>query len=606
LKPFPGDRLAILTNGGGIGVLAVDRLADYGGTLANVSPATMQRLDAALPPIWSRANPVDIAGDADASRYAAAFEALLADPENDAILVMNVPTALASAEDAARSVAAVAQANLNKMIRPKPVFSVWVGNSGPASRILEAAGIPDHTTETDAVRSFMHLVHYRQGIEALMATPPSLPQDFKPDVAAARAVVEDAVQGGRTWLDPIEITRLLGAYSIPLAPALLARTPDEAAAVAAPLLAGGATVVAKILSPDIVHKSEVGGVRLNLTSEVAVRDAVADILARARAAKSEARITGVTIHPMILRPKARELIAGIADDPTFGPIIVFGRGGTAVEVIDDKALALPPLDLTLARELIARTRVARILKAYRDVPAADENAVALMLVKLAQLAADLPEVRELDLNPVLVDKDGIIAVDARVAVAPSQKTVHAGHPRFAIRPYPKEWERRVALRDGTAIFVRPVRPEDEPLFESFFAEVTAQDLRLRFFAPIKEFGHAFVARLTQIDYARAMAFIAIEEASGRMLGSVRLHADANYDSGEYAILVRSDLKGKGLGWLLMQMIIDYARAEGLKTIEGQVLSENTTMLAMCQEFGFDISPDPHERETCFVKLTLTP
>jgi acetyltransferase len=606
LKPFPGNRLAILTNGGGIGVLAVDRLADYGGTLANVSPATMQRLDAALPPIWSRANPVDIAGDADASRYAAAFEALLADPENDAILVMNVPTALASAEDAARSVAAVTQANRNKMIRPKPVFSVWVGNSGPASRILEAAGIPDYTTETDAVRSFMHLVRYRQGIEALMATPPSLPQDFKPDIAAARAVVEDAVQGGRTWLDPIEITRLLGAYSIPLAPALLARTPDEAAAVAAPLLAGGATVVAKILSPDIVHKSEVGGVRLNLTSEVAVRYAVADILARARAAKPEARITGVTIHPMILRPKARELIAGIADDPTFGPIIVFGRGGTAVEVIDDKALALPPLDLTLARELIARTRVARILKAYRDVPAADENAVALMLVKLAQLAADLPEVRELDLNPVLVDKDGIIAVDARVAVAPSQKTVHAGHPRFAIRPYPKEWERRVALRDGTAIFVRPVRPEDEPLFESFFAEVTAQDLRLRFFAPIKEFGHAFVARLTQIDYARAMAFIAIEEASGRMLGSVRLHADANYDSGEYAILVRSDLKGKGLGWLLMQMIIDYARAEGLKTIEGQVLSENTTMLAMCRELGFDISPDPHERETCSVKLTLTP
>ncbi len=337
------------------------------------------------------------------------------------------------------------------------------------------------------------------------------------------------MQAGRTWLDPIEVTRLLAAYSIPVAPALLARDAEEAAAAAAPLLASGSTVVAKILSPDIVHKSEVGGVRLNLTSEGAVREAVADILARAKAARPDARITGVTIHPMILRPKARELIAGIADDPTFGPVVVFGRGGTAVEVIDDKALALPPLDLKLAHELIARTRVSRVLKAYRDVPAADEDAIALVLVKLAQLAADLPEVRELDLNPLLADEQGLIAVDARIAVAPSDATGRGarGHPRFAIRPYPEEWERSLALRDGTGIFVRPVRPEDEPLYGPFFAAVTPQDLRLRFFAPVKEFGHAFIARLTQIDYARAMAFIAIEESTGQMLGVVRLHADAN-------------------------------------------------------------------------------
>jgi acetyltransferase len=311
---------------------------------------------------------------------------------------------------------------------------------------------------------------------------------------------------------------------------------------------------------------------------------------------------------MILRPKARELIAGIADDPTFGPVVVFGCGGTGVEVINDKALALPPLDLTMARELIARTRVARLLKAYRDVPAADENAIALMVVKLAQLAADLPELRELDLNPVLANEEGAIAVDARVAIAPVERTGRGmrGHPRFAIRPYPKEWERRAALRDGTAIFVRPVRPEDEPLYASFFARVTAPDLRLRFFAPVKEFSHVFVARLTQIDYARAMAFIAIEEASGALLGVVRLHANANYDTGEYAILVRSDLKGRGLGWLLMQMIIDYARAEGLQTIEGQVLSENTTMLAMCRELGFGIASDPRDPDTCMVKLAIAP
>jgi acetyltransferase len=606
VRPFPGKRLAILTNGGGIGVLAVDRFADLGGILAALSSATMKKLDAALPLIWSRANPVDIAGDADATRYLAAFEALLEDRENDALLVMNVPTALASADAAARSIAACAQTYRNSVIRPKPIFAVWIGSSDATTPIFEAAGIPSYATESDAVRGFMHLVRYRRALAALMATPPSLAQDFKPDVAAARSVVENAVRRGRTWLDPLESTRLLAAYSIPIAPALLARNGDEAAAAARPFLAEGLGVVAKILSPDIVHKSEVGGVRLNLTSERAVRDAVVDILARAQAVRPDARITGVTIHPMVLRLKARELIAGIADDPTFGPVIVFGRGGTAVEVIGDKALALPPLDLALARELIGRTRVSRVLKAYRDVPAADVDAVALLLVKLAQLAADLPELRELDLNPVLADQNGLIAVDARIAVAPVEAARRGppGHPRFAIRPYPKEWERRTELRDETKILVRPVRPEDEPLYGPFFAAVTQQDLRLRFFAPVKEFGHTFIVRFTQIDYARAMAFIAIEESSGNMLGVVRLHADANYERGEYAILVRSDLKGRGLGYLLMQMIIEYARAEGLKTIEGQVLAENIAMLAMCRELGFSISSDPSDPDTCIVKLAI--
>jgi len=605
VRPFPGNRLAILTNGGGIGVLAVDRVSDLGGTLAGISPETMTRLDAALPPIWSHANPVDIAGDADATRYAAAFEALLEDPHNDAVLVMNVPTALASAEAAAKSIAAV-QTHRNSFIQRKPVFAVWVGSSEATTPIFEAARIPSYATELDAVSGFMHLVHYREALDALMATPPSLPQDFKPDVAAARSVAEDAVRRGNTWLDPIESTRLLTAYSIPIVPALLARNPDAAAAAAEPFLAEGSGVVVKILSPDIVHKSEVGGVRLNLTSERAVRDGAADILARARAVRPDARITGVTIHPMIVRSKARELIAGIADDPTFGPVIVFGRGGTAVEVIGDKALALPPLDLELACELIGRTRVSRVLKAYRDVPAADVDAIALLLVKVAQLAADVPELRELDLNPVLADQDGLIAVDARVAVAPVDRARRglSGHPRFAIRPYPTEWERHAELRDRTKILVRPVRPEDEPLYGPFFAAVTAEDLRLRFFAPVKEFGHTFIARFTQIDYARAMALLAIEEASGRMLGVVRIHADANYEHGEYAILVRSDLKGRGLGYLLMRMIIEYARVEGLKTIEGQVLSENTRMLAMCKELGFSVSPDSHDADTCVVKLVI--
>ena len=299
LRPFTGNRLAILTNGGGIGVLAVDRLADLGGTLAGLSQQTIERLDAVLPPIWSKANPVDIAGDADASRYGIALEELLGDPANDAILVMNVPTALASAVDAAKSVVAVVQRHRSTLVRAKPVFAVWVGGSGSASETFEAAGIPRFATEADAVRGFMHLVRYREGIEALMATPPSLPEEFAPDVVAARRIIKGTVNDGRRWLDPIEVTGLLAAYSIPIAPALLARDGDEAAAAAAPLLADARAVVVKILSPDIVHKSEVGGVRFEFASEAAVRAAAADILERAKAQRPDARITGVTIHPMV-------------------------------------------------------------------------------------------------------------------------------------------------------------------------------------------------------------------------------------------------------------------------------------------------------------------
>ena len=306
-----------------------------------------------------------------------------------------------------------------------------------------------------------------------------------------------------------------------------------------------------------------------------------------------------------MRPKARELIAGIADDPVFGPVVVFGRGGVAVEVIDDKALALPPLDLRLAHEMIGRTRVARILKAYRDVPAADERAVALVLVKLAQLAADLPEVLEVDINPMLADRSGVIAVDARVSVAPSRRLHRGrGHPRFAVLPYPREWERSISLANGKQAFVRPVRPEDEAMFRGFFAKVTADDLRLRFFQAVKDFSHEFIARLTQLDYARQMALAAIDPETGEMLGAVRLVSDANYDRGEYGIMVRSDLTGAGLGWQLMQVMIELADWLGLQVIEGQVLRENTTMLSMCRHLGFKVTPDPDDMTVMVVTLPV--
>ncbi len=605
VRHLGGNRLAILTNGGGIGVLAADRLADFNGTLAELSPATRSALDRVLPPTWSKSNPVDIIGDADEARYAAALEALMAAPEVDAVLVANVQTAVAPAAGIATGVAELVRRTHAHKPQPKPVFALWVGADPQIAATFNAANVPHFETESDAVRGFMQIVQHRAAIDALMQTPPSLPSDIAPDKTAARAVVAKACAEGRKWLDPLEASALLRAYGITAVETILVRSPDEAATAAEPFLKAGQSLVAKIMSREIVHKSDVGGVRLNLTSADAVRTAVAEIIANAKRARPDANIMGVTLQPMIVRPKAHELIVGIADDPTFGPIIVFGTGGTGVEVINDKALALPPLDLKLAQDLIGRTRIARLLRGYRDVPPVDEDALALTLVKIAQLAADLPEVRGLDINPLLADASGLLALDARVAVAPVEATAKGpGHPRFAVRPYPSEWEREVTLADGRRVLARPIRPEDEALYPEFLQQVSKEDLRLRFFAPMREFSHGFIARLTQIDYARAMAFVAIDQARHDLLGVVRLHSDANYEAGEYAILLRSDLKGQGLGWQLMQLIIAYAKSEGLKRIEGQVLTENTVMLRMCEELGFRVAQDREDASVMTATLAL--
>ena len=606
LESPPGKRLAILTNGGGLGVLAIDRLVELGGAPAPMTPQIRRQLDAVLPPTWSGSNPIDIVGDADAPRYVAALEVLLADSNNDAVLVMNVQTAIAAADDiAAAVIELVSRYRRQHRGFAKPVLAAWVGADEKILSHLSAAGIPNYPTEDDAVRGFMYLVQHREAVEALAQVPPAMPVEFVPQIDTAKEIVTTVLAEGREWLDPIEIGRLLEAYQIPMVATFAAADADEAVVHASALLAQGETVVLKVLSRDIVHKSDVGGVVLNLTTADAVRTTTADIIARAKAMRPEARISGVIVQAMVVRPKARELILGLADDPTFGTVVVFGRGGTAVEIIDDKVLALPPLDLQLARDLIARTRVSRLLRAYRDVPAVESDAVALVLVKLAQMAADIPQIRELDINPLLADRTGVLVVDARIVVRPATpKFAGAGQTNFAVRPYPSQWQRHLEVRDGWRVFVRPLRPDDEPLIHGFLQHVTAQDLRLRFFAAMKQFSHEFIARLTQLDYARAMAFVAFDEATHEMVGVVRIHSDSIYESGEYAILLRSDLKGRGLGWALMQLIIEYAKSEGLKQIAGEVLQENIGMLDMCRQLGFEIKTDPVEYDICHVKLEL--
>jgi acetyltransferase len=598
-----GKRLTILTNGGGIGILAVDRLAELGGAAPALDSQVSAKLNAVLPPTWSKANPVDISGDADAGRYLKALDVLLDDPSSDALLVMNVETAVATADGIAEAVAERVKAHRKTGSgSPKPVLAAWVGTDQLVAPIFDKAKIPHFPTEDDAVRAFMHLVKHREARELMMATPPNVSSLFTPDVTAARQTIEAALAEGRAWLDPIEISRLFAAYSIPMVPTLAATGPDEAVAKAGPFLAQGLSVAVKILSRDIIHKSDVGGVKLGLTTKEQVRQAATDVMARARGARPDARIDGVMLQPMIVRPAARELILGIADDPTFGPVIVFGRGGTAVEIVKDKALALPPLDMNLANSLVDRTAVARLLPAYRDVAAVPPDAVPLTLVKLSQMAAGCPEIIGLDINPLLADENGVLVLDARVAIRKQEK-LSAGQTRFAVRPYPSQWEGQLKLRNGNAVAVRPLRPEDEPAIASFLAKVSTEDLRLRFFHAVKDFSHQFTARLTQLDYARSMAFVALD-AKGEITGVARLHSDSRYERAEYAILVASELKGQGLGWALMQLLIDYAKSEGLKYLSGQVLHENTMMLTMCRELGFSIANDKQDAGVAVVSLDL--
>lgn len=580
-RTLSGGRLAIVSNGSGLAALAAGRLRQLGGALAMRAGADAEEAvtEAAMP-----------------AEYGAAVTNLFGDGGVDAVLAVHAPHLLAEAEACAEAVVgAVREAGTSK-----PLLAAWIGGGTALASRFAAAGLPSFATGAEAVVGFQHLLRHARLQAELMATPPSAGEMPQPDLAEARAIVAKALAEERDWLDPGEVSALLAIYRIPALQPVVAADVEAALAAARPLLAGGRPVALKIVSPDIVHKSDVGGVALDLATEKAIREAAERMLARVRAERPEARITGLAVQPMAQRAKARELIVGFATDPCFGPVVVFGRGGIAAELIDDSHAALPPLDLGLASRLIARTRVSRVLAAYRDVPAARLDAVAATLVAVGQMAVDLPEIRELDLNPLLADENGVMAVDARIMLErrPERRR------RPAIRPYPASWRRRVTLRGGQGFLVRPIRPEDEGAIAAMLQKVTQEDLRLRFFAPLKVFSHAFLAHLTQLDYARAMAFVASEEETGEVAGVVRLHADAAREEAEYAILLRSDLKGVGLGWTLMTLIIEWAKAEGLKTIRSQVLGENTRMLALCRQLGFAIANDPDDPALRVVTLSV--
>lgn len=599
-----GERLMIVTNGGGAGVLAADRLADWHGTLADLSGTTRAALDEVLPTTWSHANPVDIIGDATPERYAKALDVVLNDDTADAVLVMNCPTALSeSVEAGAATLDAIARHR--KAIGEKPVLTVWLGDiaADPARKAFRAAGIPSFETPDDAISAFMQLARHARAQRQLTRTPPSLPTDLAFDAPAASAIIAGALRDGRSALTEAEAKDLLATYGIPTVPTEVAATPADAARIAEKLLANGGSVVLKIVSRDISHKSDVGGVRLDLTSPDEVGDAARLMLDKVAKRMPGAHVTGFAVQPMIKRPKAHELLLGMSTDTTFGPLMTFGAGGTSVEVTRDTKQALPPLDLGLARDLIRGTRIARLLAGYRDRAAADLDAIALNLVRLSYLISAHPEIRELDINPLLADEKGVIALDARVSIADQQKT-----PRvpMAIRPYPTEWETSFEMPGGQGVLIRPVRPDDEARYGAFFGRVGNVAERLALFRPAADASHAFIARLTQIDYARDMAFAAIDDRSGDLMGAVRFAADPDHRNGEFAILVHTTLEGQGLGRRLLQHLIRYAEAEGIGRLSGAILSGNTTMLDLCRDQGFALAPGPVGSGTHLVSLDLAP
>jgi acetyltransferase len=444
----------------------------------------------------------------------------------------------------------------------------------------------------------MHRVRYRRNQELLMETPAGRPDEFVPDVAAVRAVITKAALAGPAWLDTDAVGAVLRAYGIAAPQNRVVATPEAAAEAASAL---GFPVALKIRSPDLTHKSDIGGVMLNLGNDARVRSEAAAMLARTQKARPEAKLEGFLVQQMVERPGALELIVGVIDDVIFGPVVMVGAGGTAVELLRDTTLELPPLNAALARAALSRTRIWSLLQGYRGRPAVDIDGIISTMIRVSQLAADHPEIRELDINPLLADARGVMAVDVRIRVAPAAMP---GAARLSISPYPREIESEERLKDGTRLLLRPIKPEDEPVLQDLASHMNPEDLRLRFFTPIKTLSHALAARLSQIDYDREMALLARLAEGGTALGVARFSADPNNQRCEFAVALRSDWKGRGLGYRLMTRLMDVAKARGIAEMVGDVLHENEPMLTLAKRLGFSLMRHPDDPELVRVVKAL--
>ncbi len=595
-SPPRGERLAILTNGGGPGVMATDALIAGGGSLASLAGGTMEALDRCLPANWSHGNPVDIIGDAPLARYCDALQVLVGATEVDAVLLIHAPTAIVDAGSIAAAVAPLIRA---AAAGGCPVYTCWMGGASVAAarRLFSAAGLPLFATPEAAVRAHLQLLAYRRNQQLLMQAPAAVvgaePQREQARALIAALLAAPAVPAGPApdrRIGEADTKALLKLYGVEVVATVVSADADSAVHAARQL---GYPVAIKLVSPDISHKSAVGGVVLNVEDDAGVRAAVAAIGERLGRLAPQATVTGFTVQQMLRRPGAIELIAGLATDPVFGPVVLFGQGGVAVEALADQVIGLPPLNQVLAADMISRTRSARLLAGGPGRAPADLTAIGAVLIRLGQLAADFAEVLELDINPLLADAAGAVALDARMRLraAPAAGAVPTDPlARLAILPYPRALERQLVLSALGPLVLRPIRPEDGPAHARFFAALGAEDVRMRLFGAVRALSPSQLARFTQIDYAREMAFIATRRAGDvwETLGVARIVSDPDGVEGEFAIVVRSDIKRMGLGALLFDYLLDYCRHRGLQLVKGIALAENLAMQGLARSRGFDI------------------
>ncbi len=578
--PPRGPALAIITNAGGPGVMATDALMLKGGTLAELSPETMDALNQALPPYWSHGNPIDVLGDASPKRYKDVVEICSRDPDVNGLLVVLAPQAVTDPAETAKELVVAAREHPKK-----PLLACFLG--GPdvreAKQMLSQAGIPVFDSPEAAITAFLHMVEYRRNQDLLYQRPEALPETESVDKDQVRQLISTVQDSGRTLMTETEAKTLLAAYGIPVTQTISCPTVEEAVAAAEKV---GFPVVVKLLSEEITHKSDVGGVQLNITNADAVRGAFETIRTNLKEKHPETRFEGVTVQPMIEKG-GFELIVGSIVDAQFGPVMLFGAGGIFVEVFKDKALGLPPLNRPLAKRLIEKTQISKALKGVRGQLPIDMEGLENLLIQFSRLLCDVPEIREVDMNPILASPKQVVAVDARIILASKNESPDE-QPRLAIHPYPNQYTSSFQLKNGTDIRIRAIRPEDEEALIRFHNTHSEQTLRMRFFSVVKTLSRDSLIRLCHLDYDRSMALVAVTQSNQGedILGVSRFFLDPETRSAEFAIVVGEAYQGHGLGYHLMERLIDVAKDKNVKRLVGSVLRENSGMLQLARELKF--------------------
>jgi len=587
MQPIPrGPNLAIITNAGGPGVMATDALIAQGGTLAKLSDKTMEVLNNILPHFWSRGNPIDILGDAKADRYRAVVEACLNDDNVDGIVIIYTAQAVVEPVEVAKSLAELIR---SRTYQNKTILTSFMGYGAveEANRIFIDNNIPTYSTPEQAIKTYQYMYQYKRNLELLYETPEELPVDVVPPKRPLLTVLRNVATENREILTEAEAKTFLEYYNFPVVKTKTAQTENEAAQLASQL---GYPVVMKVLSPQITHKSDVGGVVLDITSEAEAREAFKRITQKAKEHDPKAEILGVTVQPMIKR-QGYEVIVGAKADPLFGPVILFGMGGVGVELFKDFAIGIPPLNQTLVRRMMEETKMFQLLKGYRNFPPANIKLLEEIMVRFSQMLVDFPQLKEVDINPLFINEKEALVFDARIVIDPSKVFAKsAPHQHLIVTPYPTKYETMWRLRDGRTVILRPIKPEDEPLWLEMFQNFSEESIRYRFFQVLKDTPHETRVRYCNIDYDREIAIVAelTEEGRKRILGVARVSIEPDGRTGEIAFIVADPWQGLGLGTKLVDYVLEICADMKLETIYAIMLADNYRAMGLMKKMGFTV------------------